>query len=257
MVQAILFDLGDTLLDFKKMENRVVVREGSAIAYERLKRAGCRLPSLGRFRRVNVATIRWALIRNKFNGREFNGLPLLWRHALRWGAPDTEEFRHEMAWDWYKPVVTYSSIEPDLIDTLKTIHAAGVKIGVVSNTFIDAKILDRHLEIMGLLEHLPVRIYSSDVGFRKPHPVIFYRALAAIQTKPRDTLFVGDVIKNDILGAARLGMRTAYKPKRLNGDPVSTEPSPADYVIRKISDLLPILFPKSVDQSPKSQALHT
>jgi|HubBroStandDraft_1064217.scaffolds.fasta_scaffold72492_2 FMN phosphatase YigB (HAD superfamily) len=239
MVQAVLFDLGDTLLDFAKMDNDRIAQEGASGAYERLRKAGCKLPSLNRYRRANIASIRWALIRHKLNGREFNGLPLMWRQALRWGAPNNEEFMWELAWDWYKPVVPHSSIEPDLIETLIKIRAAGLKIGIVSNTFIPKEMLDKHLEMMGLLEHLPVRIYSSEIGFRKPHPVIFYRALAAVRTRPQDTLFVGDVIKNDIVGAARLGMRTAWKPK--HGDAHLT--SGADFVIRRISDLMPILLP--------------
>jgi putative hydrolase of the HAD superfamily len=179
------------------------------------------------------------------------------RHAMRWGAPKDEAFLDDLAWQWYKPVLPHGSIEPDLIATLQRIKAEGIKIGVVSNTFIPGRVLDRHLEIMGLLEHLPVRIYSSEIGFRKPHPVIFYRALAAIETKPRDTLFVGDLIKNDILGAARLGMKTALKLRHANGQ----APTPADHVIRRISDLVPILFPdgsaKSVDQVPQTQGSHT
>ncbi len=249
MVRAILFDLGDTLLDFEKMDNDRISREGASAAYELLRGAGCKLPSVDRYRRANVASIRWALIRSKLNGREFNGQPIMWGHALRLGAPNNEEFMRELSWLWYKPVVPHSSIEPDLIETLIKIRDAGIKIGIVSNTFIPGALLDRHLEMMGLLEHLPVRIYSSEVGFRKPHPVIFYRALAAIQTKPRDTLFVGDVVKNDIVGAARLGMRTALKLKNGNGH----LQSPADYEIRKISDLVPILFAKSTDPDPKSQ----
>jgi putative hydrolase of the HAD superfamily len=252
MVRAILFDLGDTLLDFAKMDNDEIAAAGSAAAYERLQKAGCKLPSLRRYRKANIASIRWALIRSKLNGREFNGLPIMWRHALRLGAPDREQFKRDLGWDWYSPVVPYSSIEPDLIETLVKFREAGLKIGIVSNTFIPGEVLDRHLELMGLLEHLPVRIYSSEIGYRKPHPVIFYRALAAIRTKPRDTLFVGDVVKNDIVGAARLGMRTAWKPKKQDAH----LPCSADFVIRRISDLVPILFPKSTDPAPQIQASH-
>ncbi|MGA3067451.1 MAG: HAD family hydrolase, partial [Tepidisphaeraceae bacterium] len=239
MVRAVLFDLGDTLLDFKDLNNGLLAKQGAEAGWEHLRASGCPVPSLKKYRSANFASLRWALIRSRFHYREVDALGIMRRHAVRWGAPDNDAFIYDLAWHWYLPVIPHGSIEPDLIATLQRIKSEGIKIGVVSNTFIPGRLLDRHLEMMGLLEHLPVRIYSSDIGYRKPHPVIFYRALAAILTKPRETLFVGDVVKNDILGAGRLGMKTALKLRNGNGQ----VDSPADHTIRRISDLLPILFP--------------
>src|SRR5208282_5986042 len=70
MVRAILFDLGDTLLDFLNLDNDLLAKQGAAAGYEYLRKAGCRVPSQERYYRTNLASIRWALIRCKFNGRE-------------------------------------------------------------------------------------------------------------------------------------------------------------------------------------------
>ncbi|HEX3055851.1 MAG TPA: HAD-IA family hydrolase, partial [Gaiellaceae bacterium] len=47
-----------------------------------------------------------------------------------------------------------------------------------------------------------------EVGWRKPHPAIFERALDALGVEPSATLFVGDTLATDVAGAAALGMRT-------------------------------------------------
>lgn len=136
--------------------------------------------------------------------------------------------------------------------------------GIVSNTFIAGPILDRHLELVGMGDQIPTRIYSSEFGYRKPNPVIYKAALEAIGSTARQTMFVGDVVKNDVLGPAKFGMKTALKlkPGRNYGNAVRH----ADHVIRRISDLVPILFPKleiadsepslkSVDPAPQIRAL--
>jgi putative hydrolase of the HAD superfamily len=43
---------------------------------------------------------------------------------------------------------------------------------------------------------------------RKPHPVIFERALDALGVEAERTLFVGDRLYEDVRGAGELGMTT-------------------------------------------------
>ena len=61
----------------------------------------------------------------------------------------------------------------------------------------------------GLAGLTDVELCSEEAESCKPHPRIFLHALAAIDTAPANALFVGDSIEADIIGANRVGMRTA------------------------------------------------
>ena len=100
---------------------------------------------------------------------------------------------------------------PEVIRTLGGLRDDGLKLGIVSNTFIPAEVLDRHLQSECLLELLPIRVYSCDVGFRKPRPQIFRAALSRSGLAAGQTLFVGDNMRADIYGANRMGMISVLK----------------------------------------------
>src|SRR5438477_7244918 len=92
-----------------------------------------------------------------------------------------------------------------LLDSLRD---QGLRLGVVSNAFDPGWLLHRDLEQMGLAERLDFSVFSSEVGTRKPHPAIFERALAALDVRAEDALFVGDRLYEDVRGAGQLGMTT-------------------------------------------------
>ena len=117
---------------------------------------------------------------------------------------------------------------------LRSFLDSGITLGVISNTFIPAAVLDRHLRQVHLLELLPVRIYSCDVRYRKPHPTIFRHALDQAGVPADGALFVGDTPRADIRGAKRAGMIAVLK------DPYGRYGSSRirpDYTIRSLCEL--------------------
>jgi len=119
-------------------------------------------------------------------------------------------------------------------DVLRAIHAAGVKIGLISNTQRSLEAFQTHFELERLFS---VAVSSADHGFMKPHPSIFEAALAHIGAVPAQSVMVGDSLIHDIEGARQLGMR-AVLVSRL-GQPIEC---PADVpVIRSLRDLPPLL----------------
>jgi putative hydrolase of the HAD superfamily len=91
---------------------------------------------------------------------------------------------------------------------LESLRERGLRLGLVSNAFDPGWLLHRDLEEMGLRERLDFAVFSSEVGKRKPHPDIFRRALEALDVPAEETLFVGDRLYEDVRGAAELGMTT-------------------------------------------------
>jgi putative hydrolase of the HAD superfamily len=108
---------------------------------------------------------------------------------------------------------------------LETLRERGLKLGLVSNAFDPPALLHRDLERLGIAERIDVAVFSSEVGWRKPHPAAFERALDALGVSPERTLFVGDSLAADIGGAAALGMHTCQAVWfRADDDPEAAEP---------------------------------
>lgn len=98
--------------------------------------------------------------------------------------------------------------DPDAQRVLKELKARGLKTGLLSNTHWPRELHDRWLEEAGLLEHLDVRVYTSDLGHMKPHAQPFLTLLEALDVAPEAAVFVGDRPRDDIAGAQAVGMRT-------------------------------------------------
>ncbi|MES1246833.1 MAG: HAD family hydrolase [Actinomycetota bacterium] len=91
---------------------------------------------------------------------------------------------------------------------LETLRERGLKLGLVSNAIDPPELLHRDLADFGVADRLDVAVFSSEVGRRKPDPLIFERALGALGVAPENALMVGDKVAIDIAGAKALGMRT-------------------------------------------------
>ncbi len=93
------------------------------------------------------------------------------------------------------------------IETLMSLRDTGIRTGIVS--YADTRVFRGLLSQTGLAGLTDVELCSEEAESCKPHPRIFLQALAAIDTAPANALFVGDSIEADIIGANRVGMRTA------------------------------------------------
>jgi HAD superfamily hydrolase (TIGR01662 family) len=90
----------------------------------------------------------------------------------------------------------------DVPDALVALRAAGLRIGLVSNSSRDVREFAYH---HGL--DVDAGISSFHHGHTKPHASIFRAVLDLLEVEPAEAVMVGDTIADDIEGAVALGMR--------------------------------------------------
>ncbi|MHC4337010.1 MAG: HAD family hydrolase [Planctomycetota bacterium] len=239
-IKAILFDLGETLLDFGKVNTTRLFRQGARLSFDFLKSCGQPVGTFEYYCWRNMMALRIRNWLSNITGKDFNSLVLLRGIGTKRGIKlDRQQWRH-FAWHWYEPLAKISSVEPNIVETLTSLKDLGLKLGIVSNTFVTASSLDRHLEQYGILDFFPVRLYSYELDFRKPDARIFKAAAEKIGEKAENILFVGDRINKDIKPAAKAGMRAVLKAAYTN---VGRELPKGVRKINKLSEL-PALIEK-------------
>ena len=104
--------------------------------------------------------------------------------------------------------VSARHLHPETHWLLDEVRARDLRIGIVSNTFDPPDLLHADVAADGVAERVDVVVFSSELGRRKPAPEIYRAALEALGVAPENALFVGDRVREDIQGPAALGMRT-------------------------------------------------
>jgi len=131
---------------------------------------------------------------------------------------------------------SYLVLYPHVNLTLMEILKRGLKLAVVS----DAPRLQAWMRLAQLqLQHLfdPV-VAFEDTGEKKPSPKPFERALELLNVTPAEAIMVGDWPERDVVGAAQLGIRTAFARY---GDTFGTGTSGADYDLNDVYELVEII----------------
>ena len=233
-IKAVLFDLGETLLDFGKIKATQLFRQGARSSYDYLKSSGQPVGNFEFYCWINLLIVRIRHLISKIQKKDFDSLDLLRKVGTRVGVRfDDEQWLH-FAWLWYEPLSKMATTDPTIKDTLITLKGLRLKLGILSNTFVNADSLEKHLEQLGLLDFFSVRMYSYQFDFRKPDLRIFKIAAERLDEAPENILYVGDRIDMDIKPALKLGMQPVLKTAYTNAG--KTPPNGA-FNINQISEL--------------------
>lgn len=217
MIKAVLFDLDNTLIDFWKMKRlcseeaiRAMVDAGLKIDEEKGTE---RLFKLYEEHGMEDQRIFDKFIKSVHGKMDYKIL------ASGVAAYRRVKFGH---------LATY----PHTRETLIKLKEKGLKLGIVS----DAPVKQAWLRLaeLNLIDFFDVVIAFESKGEMKPHAMPFKKALKKLKLKPEEILFVGDNPKRDILGAQRLGMKTALAKY---GQIIESRGVKADYELKDISEL--------------------
>ena len=203
-IDAVLFDLGGTLLDYPIPSWPVMVGQCARGAYGYLTKPERDLPppatkipdpSEARARRKRVppdsALAHRAMMALRRMVRSLSGRTL-----------------PRVAEACARPLVAEGHVFDDTLPALRTLRDRGYRLGLISNTPWGTPdyLWTGQLERFGLAAYFEVALFSSDVGFRKPDGRIFRMALQRLGLAPERVVFVGDNPVADVLGAQRAGL---------------------------------------------------
>lgn len=221
MIQAVVFDLDNTLWDFMKAK-RVAVEA----AVEAMIDAGLDLSKEEMINRIfnlySVEGIEDQQIFDKILLQEFGKIDYKILAAGIIGYRRAKEGA--------------LTLYPHVMSTLMTIAKQGIKMAVIS----DAPRLAVWLRLcsFNLQPVFDQVITFDDTGERKPSPKPFRRLLELWPLDPQHVVMVGDWAERDVVGAKQVGMKTIFARY---GNLFETKESGADYEINDIKEIINII----------------
>jgi putative hydrolase of the HAD superfamily len=191
MIDAVLFDLDETLLD-----RTTSLRSFLLDQYGRL---------INRLGQVNFPA--WERRFLELDGRGSVPKSQVYPALLSelGGEPDAAEM---LLNDYAMGCCRHARPFPAMADVLRALRKSGKALAVVTNG--ESAFQRRHIEALQLNTLVDAVLVSEEERLRKPDPKIFLRAASRLAIEPGHCLFVGDNPASDILGAAGAGMQTLW-----------------------------------------------
>jgi len=181
-------------------------------------------------------------------------------HNRLWVARALQEIGHAVAPTdacvdaavsaYFEPFIKSCQLIPGTHEMLDSLQGQ-YRIALVSN-FTHPPAVEEILKRVGIAHFFGEILISGELGFRKPHPVVFAELQRRLRVKAAEIVFVGDDLQADVIGAQEAGMRTVwmtYRQKLERPSPLGqflgiSEPLGGirpDHVVENWSEFLAIL----------------
>ena len=234
-VQALCFDLDETLLDGSRLQESIVCTCGKIAASQ---------PGLDAARLVEanrkVWQGYWPEVEDKWTLGALDGASIrleAWRRTLRaCGCNDESIARLALQIHWQLGREAHRLFD-DVQELFTAVRRARVPLALITNGAADTQ-RDK-LRVLGIEHWFDVVVISGEVGIAKPDASAFGFALTQLAVEGENVWHVGDSLTTDVAGAKAAGLTAVWLNRsgllRREGDP---EP---DVEIRSLSDLMALL----------------
>lgn len=221
MIKAIIFDLDNTLTDFRRMKYSAIeagistmIDAGLDMDFETAKRKIYAI--------YDREGIEYQKVFDQFLIDELGEIDY---KILASGIVGYRRARES-------ELVLYPHTNETIIGLIKM----GIKLAIVS----DAPKLQAWLRLRYLQLHhfFDAVVTFEDTEKHKPHPAPFELALDILGLEPGEAIMVGDWLERDIAGAKGVGLLTAYAKY---GEAFSKKVVDADYILRDIAQILDVV----------------
>lgn len=229
-LRALLVDVGGTLID------------DGTWAHDRIAEL-----TLARLAAAFGGERPWFPILPAYNLESFGYAAPAWEQRNRETVARTlrehDEVLDDASWERIReacsvPMEDVVALMPGACEAMRSARDLGLRIAICSNVMWRTAAESRRAwEAFGIGNCFDAHITSIDVGFGKPNPVMFERALEAISARPDEAAMLGDHPEYDIAGARALGLRTIWLRRPEFG---ACTPA-ADAELDGLGDLVPVL----------------
>jgi putative hydrolase of the HAD superfamily len=221
VIQAIIFDLDNTLVDFMRMKEMSI-----EAAVEGMIDAGLSMEkdeAKGKIYDIyDEKGIEYQNVFDEFFQENFGFID----YKLMSAGIVSYRRAREAA------LVLYPHVNYTLVELLKR----SLKLAVITDApRREAWLRLCHLNLHQVFDYV---LTFEDTGQRKPGTAPFKKALDLLGIRPREALMVGDWPERDMVGASKVGIRTVFARY---GDTFGVEDHGADYVIDDIIELLSLV----------------
>lgn len=187
-VRAVLFDLDNTLMDrdhtFKQFAQQLIDEWVEHISPEQRQEL-----------------IDYMIESDADGYRDKDGFFQELIDTLPWSVTITMEQLKEY---YSKHYMSHAKVMNYARDAIKSCKSYGLKLGIITN----GASVRQHgkIDLLELRPHFDAIVVSGDVGIKKPDQRIYLTALDQLEVTAEETVIIGDHPKNDIWGAAQVGI---------------------------------------------------
>lgn len=200
MLQAVIFDLDDTLYDYKSLDRE---------AGRRVQDLVCKTLNIDevKYQEAYMCGRRETKEQLGNTGASHNRI-LYFQKTLEHLACKPLPLSLQMYETYWGTFLREMKLYPGARKLLDRLHERGILVGVCTD--LTAHIQHRKLEALGLSQDIDCLVTSEEAGQEKPAAGIFALCLKKLAVSPAEVCFVGDDYKRDVAGALAAGMHAVW-----------------------------------------------